>query len=58
MYEENNQVVISIEWGDWKHDHKRLDYLMLQKNFTLVQEIITDENGSDCYSSNHYYEQV
>ena len=54
----DNQLVISIEWGDWKHDHKRVDYLMAKKNFLCVEEEITEEDGSDCYSSNHYYEQL
>ena len=54
----DNQLVISIEWGDWKHDHKRVDYLMAKKNYLCVEEEITEEDGSDCYSSNHYYEQL
>ena len=54
----DNQLVISIEWGDWKHDHKRVDYLMAKKNYLCVEEEITEEDGSDCYSANHYYEQL
>jgi len=54
----DNQVVVSIDWGDWKHDHKRCDYLMAKKNYLCVQEEITAEDGSDCYSADHYYEHL
>ena len=56
--EENNEIVVSISWGDWKHDHKRADYLMAKKNYMVTREEITEEDGSDCYSSDHYYEQL
>jgi hypothetical protein len=56
--EDGSQLVVSIEWGDWKHDHKRCDYLMAKKNYLFVEEQVTEEDGSDCYSANHYYEQL
>ena len=68
VHEENNTVyiVITIEWGDWKHEHKRLDFLMydiiyeynpnLTKSFSKVGEDVTDDNDSDTYSSVHRYE--
>lgn len=56
VFEDGNQLVINIEWGDWKHDHKRCDYVMAKKNYLCVEEEVTEENGSDCYSANHYYE--
>lgn len=46
---------ISISWGDWKHDHARLNYLMKEIGFTLLEEIVTEEDGSDSYSATHRY---
>lgn len=54
----NNSVVIEVEWGDWKHDHLRLDYLMNNRGYKLVEERMTEEDGSDCYSSVHYYQKI
>lgn len=48
-------VEINVEWGDWKHDHIALDYLMEQVGFTCVNEELTEENGSDCYSAIHKF---
>ena len=44
-----------IEWGDWKHDHKFCDDLMRVLGYDLLQEELTEEDGSDCYSAIHYY---
>lgn len=52
---ETKVVVIEIEWGDWKHEHGYADYVMKQNGFTKIKEEVTEEDGSDCYSSNHYY---
>ena len=51
----NGLVVVSIEWGDWKHEHLRCDRLMMQIGYGLEDEEVTDEDGSDTYSSNHIY---
>ena len=52
----NNGIVsILVEWGDWKHSHAYLDYIMKQIGYTLLDEQITEEDGSDCYSSVHLY---
>ena len=54
---ENNDgtIEITIEWGDWKHDHAYCDMLMKEKGYELIGEYEIDEDGSDCYSSNHHY---
>lgn len=54
----DNSVVIEVEWGDWKHGHLRLDYLMNNRGYKLVEERMTEEDGSDCYSSIHYYQKI
>lgn len=48
-------VAINIEWGDWKHEHGWCDELMKKMGFTLNNEEVTEEDGSDCYSAIHYY---
>ena len=58
IHQTDNVVIICISWGDWKHSHLRIDYLMRQLGYTLVEEEVTEENGDDCYSSNHYYTKL
>lgn len=50
-----NTLVIGVSWGDWKHDHIYLNHLMSYLDYICVKEIVTEENGSDCYSANHYF---
>ena len=62
----NIRIEVDVEWGDWKHEHRRLDYLIydivyeydkdLVSNFYEMTEEITDEDGSDTYSAVHIYE--
>lgn len=54
--ETENKIAIEISWGDWKHDHLRLDWL-IEENFDLkrIETETTEEDGSDCYSAIHYY---
>lgn len=50
-------IAVEVRWGDWKHEHWKLDWLM-KENFSdlrSVHEVATEENGSDCYSAIHYY---
>lgn len=49
------EIRIEISWGDWKHSHAYTDYIMGQLGYKLDEEIVTEEDGSDCYSSIHYY---
>lgn len=48
-------ICINIEWGDWKHDHGYMDYLMRENGYVKFNEDLTETDGSDCYSSIHYY---
>lgn len=55
--EKENMIAIEISWGDWKHDHLRLNWIM-QENFPEIKKIdtfTTEEDGSDCYSAIHYF---
>lgn len=53
-------VKANIDWGDWKHDHLRYEWLMeewARENGYLVvsnSEAVTEEDGSDCYSALHH----
>ena len=48
-------VYIELEWGDWKHDHLRLEWLMENNDFRQIGEVTTEEDGSDCYSAIHTF---
>ena len=48
-------VGITIEDGDWKHDHIRLNYIMLKNNYKLIKEEKIGTSDEDSYSSTHYF---
>lgn len=56
--EQNGVVTILVEWGDWKHEHAYLRTLMRSIGYDEIDEVVTEENGSDCYSAMHYFEAV
>lgn len=52
----NNEMIgIIIEYGDWKHDHLRLNYIMSKNNYIFVKENEIDTSDDDSYSSTHYF---
>lgn len=55
MHIDKHTIVIEIEWGDWKHDHGYADYVMKKHGFKKTGENVTEDDGSDCYSSDHFY---
>jgi len=46
---------VNITWGDWKHEHLRCKWLLEKKGFKQIGEDVTEEDGSDCYSSVHHF---
>lgn len=48
-------VCIEIYNGDWKHEHSRLDYVLKEHGYVKMGERLTEEDGSDVYSSIHYF---
>ena len=48
-------IQVFVECGDWKHDHLFLDHIMKEAGFEWLGDRLTREDGSDCYSSIHYY---
>ena len=51
-------IDVSVEWGDWKHDHLFLNHIMRENNYFKVNELITEEDGSDTYSSIHTFKYM
>ena len=49
---------LHISWGDWKHSHLRADYIMGLFGLEKVEEVVTESNGSDCYSAWRTYKAV
>ena len=48
-------VECEIHWGDWKHDHLRLKWLMEEIGAHFITTRLDEENGSDCYSATHWF---
>jgi len=46
---------IEIHWGDWKHEHLYLKFLLEELGYIQTQERVTEEDGSDCYSAIHRF---
>ena len=50
-----------ISWGDWKHEHLRLNWMMTEfcnQNglcCAMHREQLTEEDGSDTYSAIHEF---
>ena len=56
IYEiEDNEILVCISWGDWKRQHLACDHIMRQLGYDKVQEVVTESNGDDAYSSEHSY---
>lgn len=53
--QDDGNVVVSVFWGDWKHDHAALENLMNKNNFALIERIITEEDGTDAYSAEYVF---
>lgn len=57
IYDENT-LIASIEWGDWKHDHQNFRNLVMDFFWDINEEIkikhkITDTDGSDTFSADY-----
>jgi hypothetical protein len=55
--EKTKMIAVEVIWGDWKHEHARLDWLVGEtfNNLRSIHTVTTEEDGSDCYSAIHYY---
>ncbi len=54
--DEPNTVKVEILWGDWKHDHARADWVVSNLGGKEWFTMLTEEDGSDCYSATHKYQ--
>ena len=53
-----DNVEIEVYWGDWKHDHRWCNDLMSYIGYECREEVVTEEDGSDCYSATHYFYKI
>ena len=59
VYKDSEEcVVVQIDWGDWKHDHRWCNDLMSYIGYECRDEVVTEEDGSDCYSATHYFYKI
>lgn len=60
VYRNGNRINVSVEWGDWKHDHRFADHLVevaFGEQIKSKSEVMTEEHdGGDVYSADHIYE--
>jgi hypothetical protein len=56
VYASNLELIIIVDWGDWKHDHAALDQIAKEATHPVeISENVTEEDGSDTYSAEHCY---
>ena len=54
----DGSIIVSIEDGDWKHDHMHCEHAMYDYGYTVFKEVLKEENcEDDSYSSDHYFEK-
>lgn len=56
VWKSGSEIIVSIDWGDWKHDHIWCRTAMGYIGYKEVGGQVTEENGSDCYSAEHYFQ--
>lgn len=52
---EGKVIVVDIDWGDWFHQHLWARDLMRYLGYTEIGSKVTEEDGSDTYSAEHYF---
>ena len=51
----SRQIEVSVHNGDWKHDHLWARDLMSYLGYNEIGNRVTEEDGSDTYSAEHYF---
>lgn len=54
----DNTIVVTIDWGDWKHEHGYLKHVMSEIGFRHISTDVIESDGSDCYSAEHRFENI
>ena len=45
-------ICVEISWGDWKHDHLHARFIATDEcGMSYINNVVTEEDGSDCYSA-------
>ena len=57
-FNDTQNIIIYISWGDWKHEHWRCDALMEEQGYICTDVRVYEEDGSDTYSAFHVYEKI
>ena len=52
---DNGNILVVVEWGDWKHDHAFLKYVMRKNHYRVVEEIVTESDETDAYSAEYEF---
>ena len=52
---DENEILVCISWGDKKHEHLACEQIMKRLGYRQVQEVITEDNGTNRYSSEHTF---
>ena len=54
--DEQGYIKITVENGDWKHDHLRLKTIMRENGFiSFGRHIPDEETGEDCFTAIYLY---
>ena len=54
----NGSIIVSIENGDWMHDHMHCERAMYDYGYAVFKEVSKEDIcGDDSYSSDHYFEK-
>jgi hypothetical protein len=51
-------MIVDISWGDWRHSHLWAKSLMSYLGYGEIGCKVTEEDGSDTYSAEHYFIKV
>ena len=48
-------IFVNVIWGDWKHDHGFLKYVMRKNHYQVISQVVTEENGDDAFSAEYKF---
>lgn len=57
VWKHDDDILVNIVWGDWKHEHLWAKTLMEYINYLQLDVEVTEEDGSDTYSAVHTYHE-
>ena len=51
----DGMIEITIEDGDWKHDHIRFKHIMRKNHYRHIKSVEIGTSEDDTYSATHYF---